>query len=118
MGVALNAQMQLVNPSLTFRLHNQFKSGQIEADQNPMTKFLLPFSVLMMISASTLSHAAELSPWLGSDGQAPFQLDPNTMVAVTFAADPLQTGSTSKRNCNLETCTLPPLTAKTAPTNP
>jgi hypothetical protein len=55
---------------------------------------------------------------MGGDGQPPFQLDPNTMVAVTFVADPLQTGSTSKRNCNLKTCTALPLTAKTPVIDP
>lgn len=83
-----------------------------------MPKLLLPLSVLMMISLPTTGQSAELSPWLGNDGQAPFQLDPNTMVAVTFAADPLQTGSTSKRDCNLETCVPQPLAAKTPILNP
>jgi hypothetical protein len=56
-------------------------------------------------------HAAELSPWLGSADQIPFQLDPVTMVAVTFAADPLQTGSTGKSTCGPPHCIL---TAKPA----
>jgi hypothetical protein len=83
-----------------------------------MIKLSLPLFVFAVFSFSSASQAAELSPWMGGEGQAPFQLDPNTMVAVTFAADPLQTGSTSKRDCNLETCTPQPLAAKTPLTNP
>jgi hypothetical protein len=83
-----------------------------------MIKLSLPLCVFLMLSFSSASQSAELSPWMGGEGQAPFQLDPNTMVAVTFAADPLQTGSTSKRDCSLETCALLPLTAKTPLTNP
>ena len=83
-----------------------------------MTKLLLPLFAFAALSLSSASQAAELSPWMGGEGQAPFQLDPVTMVAVTFAADPLQTGSTSKRDCSRETCTLLPLAAKTPLTNP
>ncbi len=83
-----------------------------------MTKLSLPLFALIMLGVLTSSEAAELSPWMGGDHQTPFQLDPNTMVAVTFAADPLQTGSTSKRDCGLETCTLLPLTAKMPLTKP
>ncbi len=60
---------------------------------------------------SPVVNAAELSPWLGSQEQAPFQLDPNTMVAVTFAADPLYTGSTAAAPCQPTGCALPPKTA-------
>jgi hypothetical protein len=60
---------------------------------------------------TTSANAAELSPWMGSDDQAPFQLDPNTMVAVTFAADPLHTGSTTSALCESTGCTLPPKAA-------
>jgi hypothetical protein len=70
---------------------------------------------LAMLAGLTLTvpptHAAELSPWLGSADQIPFQLDPVTMVAVTFAADPLQTGSTGKWTCGAPHCIL---TAKPA----
>jgi hypothetical protein len=71
------------------------------------------FTIVTFLAVPAISYAAELSPWMGNDGQVPFQLDPNTMVAVTFAADPLQTGSISKPKCNLETCLLPNKTAKT-----
>ena len=47
------------------------------------------FAVLGVLSGTT-AMASELTPWFGSVDQTPFQLDPNTMVAVTFAADPLQ----------------------------
>ncbi len=73
--------------------------------------------------ASPSVSAAELSPWLGSTDQSPFQLDPHTMVAVTFAADPLQTGSTTKLPCQAEGCTAhpkaakPPVTAAGTPQN-
>jgi hypothetical protein len=77
-----------------------------------LPKYLVLFAICF---APTMAGAAELSPWLGNDGQAPFQLDPHTMVAVTFAADPLQTGSTTKPHCNLQTCTLQPNTAKDNP---
>ena len=59
---------------------------------------------LLSLSFTLPTQAAELSPWMGSNEQTPFQLDPNTMVAVTFAADPLQTGSTSKLPCDPKTC--------------
>lgn len=52
------------------------------------------------------AYATELSPWLGSADQVPFQLDPVTMVAVTFAADPLHTGSTGKTTCGSPHCIL------------
>lgn len=83
-----------------------------------MIKLSLPLVGLIMLGLPVFSQAAELSPWMGAAGQAPFQLDPNTMVAVTTATDSLQTASTSKRNCDLETCTALPLTAKTPLTNP
>lgn len=71
---------------------------------------------LSLICASLLfcqqATASELSPWLGSDDQAPFQLDPNTMVAVTFAADPLHTGSTVAALCEPAGCALHPKAAK------
>jgi hypothetical protein len=66
----------------------------------------------LALSASLVLHtaavgAAELSPWMGSADQIPFQLDPVTMVAVTFAAaDPLQTGSTGA--CPPRGCTVQP----------
>ncbi len=59
-------------------------------------------TVLVLSAAPVL--AAELSPWLGSTDQTPFQLDPTTMVAVTFAADPLSTGSLSKLSCLSKGC--------------
>jgi hypothetical protein len=59
--------------------------------------------------------AAELSPWLGSADQTPYQLDPHTMVAVTFASDPLQTGSLSKVVCDPLSCTATPTSANRAP---
>jgi hypothetical protein len=50
-------------------------------------------------------HAVELSPWMGSADQTPFQLDPITMVAVTYAgADPMQTGSTGAVLCRPQGC--------------
>ncbi len=70
----------------------------------------LPTLLLCLMLAAS-AGAAELSPWLGNDGQAPFQLDPTTMVAVTFAADPLHTGSIAKAPCNTETCLMPPKAA-------
>jgi hypothetical protein len=83
-----------------------------------MTKLLRPVFLLLLLGAPFTSHAAELSPWMGNEGQAPFQLDPTTMVAVTFAADPLQTGSTGKRQCTLESCATKPMTAMTPAYNP
>jgi hypothetical protein len=86
-----------------------------------MPKLSLLFSLLTFTAVTftpVISQAAELSPWMGGDGQAPFHLDPNTMVAVTFAADPLQTGSTTKRDCAPETCSLMPMPAKTLPSTP
>ncbi len=71
-------------------------------------------AVLMTVHAG----AAELSPWLGNDSQVPFQLDPNTMVAVTFAADPLQTGSLPAVKCNQKTCLMNAKPAKSESTNP
>jgi hypothetical protein len=89
---------------------------------NTTMKFSTPNQTLIratlcasIVLYSPVAVAAEPSPWLGSDEQAPFQLDPNTMVAVTFAADPLHTGSTTKAPCDLAGCTLPPKTAITPP---
>ncbi len=58
----------------------------------------------MALLIATPALASELSPWFGSTDQTAFQLDPNTMVAVTFAADPLQTGSLSKPGCVTQGC--------------
>lgn len=60
-------------------------------------------AALCLLSGSP-AMAAELTPWLGSADQTPFQLDPNTMVAVTFAADPSQTGSLSAAPCPPKGC--------------
>jgi hypothetical protein len=70
---------------------------------------------VLLISSAFLAlpvAAAELSPWMGSTDQSPFQLDPVTKVAVTFAADPLQTGSLSALPCKSVGCALPPEAAK------
>jgi hypothetical protein len=73
---------------------------------------LIRMSVLgLVVFLATAASAAEPSPWLGSDEQAPFQLDPITMVAVTFAADPLHTGSTTSAPCKPTGCALPPKAA-------
>jgi hypothetical protein len=65
------------------------------------------------VFAGSAAHATELSPWMGSADQVPFQLDPATMVAVTFAAaDPLQTGTTAKLACATPHCITPPEPAK------
>jgi hypothetical protein len=64
--------------------------------------------VAVILSTATPALASELSPWLGSADQIPFQLDPTTMVAVTFAADPLQTGSLSKPSCLAAHCKTTP----------
>jgi hypothetical protein len=72
--------------------------------------------VLMLLAAIAVpgsAQAAELSPWLGSADQLPFQLDPTTMVAVTFAGDPLQTGTTAKAPCPPATCLTGADTART-----
>jgi hypothetical protein len=65
----------------------------------------------LVIAGTSPAMATQLSPWLGSADQTPFQLDPTTMVAVTFAADPLQTGSMSKAPCHTEGCVPAPKTA-------
>ena len=69
-------------------------------------------ALAMLALSSTASQAVELSPWMGSEDQIPFQLDPTTMVAVTFAADPLQTGSIRKRACPKQGCVLATKPAK------
>jgi hypothetical protein len=68
-----------------------------------------------VLFAPFAAGAAELSPWFGSEDQTPFQLDPVTMVAVTFAADPLQTGSTDKIICLPPGCIPVPGAATNAP---
>jgi hypothetical protein len=74
---------------------------------------------VMALSTLPTAKAAELSPWLGSADQLPFQLDPQTMLAVTFAADPLQTGSlgrTAQPDLCLPTgCVESRKTAKSSP---
>jgi hypothetical protein len=75
----------------------------------------LPILVALTVTASSMgfsANAAELSPWFGSGDQSPFQLDPITMVAVTFAADPLATGSKDKAPCLAAGCLPLPKTAK------
>lgn len=89
-----------VNP-LTFRLPDGSKPSC-------MTVFTLRqnairFAVLASLFAPAAA-AAELAPWMGSADQTPFQLDPVTMVAVTFAADPLHTGSIPKAPCPRQGC--------------
>jgi hypothetical protein len=65
-----------------------------------------------IVICTSTAEAAELSPWMGSADQTAFQLDPVTMVAVTFAtADPLQTGSTGKRICGPHSCVAAPMPA-------
>jgi hypothetical protein len=59
-----------------------------------------------LVAMPTAASAAELSPWLGSDDQTPFQLDPNTMIAVTFAADPLHTGTLASATCLPDSCEI------------
>ena len=76
-------------------------------------------TIRMMLAAFALSVAmpvlaAEPSPWLGSPGQTPFQLDPVTMVAVTTAGDPLQTGSVSPAPCVPKSCATTPKTVSDA----
>jgi hypothetical protein len=90
---------QPVNPSFTCRLQAS-NMKKIAFMRNMIRSGTLAFA----LAAAAAAQAAELSPWLGSEDQIPFQLDPVTMVAVTFAADPLQTGSVSKAPCLPETC--------------
>lgn len=62
-------------------------------------------TVLTVLALSALPvMAAELSPWLGSPDQSPFQLDSITMIAVPLAADPMSTGSLTKPPCQSEGC--------------
>jgi hypothetical protein len=69
------------------------------------------------------AHAAELSPWFGSNDQTPFQLDPDSMAAVNPAADVLQTGSVDKAPCPTTGCihlpepAIQPKTAEGTPQN-
>jgi hypothetical protein len=72
------------------------------------------FAVLSLVSGGP-AMAAELTPWFGSADQTAFQLDPNTMVAVTFAADPLQTGSLSTAQCPSKGCAPTPDAARDRP---
>jgi hypothetical protein len=109
-AAALASQRQAVKPPLTF--HSQYQSNS-----KGMKTFLCPSYMIRStaLAAALLlgqpASATELSPWMGSDDQSPFQLDPVTMVAVTFAADPLQTGSLTKAPCQPMGCTLPPKAA-------
>jgi hypothetical protein len=103
--------------NFSFTLSVQFKATMKLFSQSlTMIRHSLLATVILLIPTA---NAAELSPWMGSDEQAPFQLDPNTMVAVTFAADPLHTGSISTAPCKPETessgCIQPSKTAKTPP---
>lgn len=77
-------------------------------------------SIRMMVAALCLlsgspAMAAELTPWLGSADQSPFKVDPNTMVAVTFAADPSRTGSLSTAPCPTKGCVPTIGAAKSGP---
>lgn len=82
-----------------------------------------PFAIRTMLAVGILGFAStgfadQLSPWLGSADQTPFQLDPVTMVAVTFAADPLHTGTVKPAPCPQAGCEIVPNAATTGrPTN-
>jgi hypothetical protein len=52
-----------------------------------------------------LAKAAEPSPWVGNDGQAAFQLAPQTMASVKTTDNAQQTQGVTKLHCNLESCT-------------
>jgi hypothetical protein len=65
-------------------------------------------TALCLALFSVPAIANDVSPWFGNADQQPFQLDTNTMMAVTTNADPLQTGSLSQRDCLPETCALVP----------
>jgi hypothetical protein len=70
----------------------------------PMTGTIRMMLTAFCLGMATPVMAGEPSPWLGSGDQTPFQLDPVTMVAVTTAGDPLQTGSLSFVPCLPESC--------------
>jgi hypothetical protein len=72
---------------------------------NFMRHLLLWATLLATVAIPVHVIAAEPSPWFGSSEQVPFQLDASTKVAVTFAADPLQTGATSEAPCLPGGCT-------------
>jgi hypothetical protein len=59
---------------------------------------------LCMGLLSAPATATELSPWLGSNDQTPFQLDANTMLAVTAETDALSTGSLATLACVSKGC--------------
>jgi hypothetical protein len=98
--------------ALTFRLLFPFKSWTM-TNLVSKSRLALGVSVLFLTAVLPLpASAAELSPWMGSADQAAFQLDPNTMLAVTSTNDPLQTGSLSTvENCNPVGCNKPVQTA-------
>ena len=70
--------------------------------------------VAFSLCLASPAMAADPSPWLGSTDQMPFQLDPVTMVAVTTAGDPLETGSLSAKPCLPESCATAPKSATKA----
>jgi len=79
-------------------------------------KNLLRISAFLFhaLGLAGIAQAAELSPWLGSAEQAPFQLDTDTMIAVSTVNDPLQTGSLSSIDkCDAVGCKKPVQAATT-----
>jgi hypothetical protein len=79
-----------------------------------MTRTIRMMFTALSLTAAMPVMAAEPSPWLGSIDQTPFQLDPVTMVAVTTAGDPLQTGSLSHSPCLPKSCVTTPVPASNA----
>ena len=72
------------------------------------SKILAIRAALCLALFSAPALATDVSPWLGSTDQQPFQLDTNTMMAVKSDADPMQTGSLSRPFCKSETCVEAP----------
>jgi hypothetical protein len=109
-AAALALQRQAVKLSLTF--HSQYQFNSKEMKTFLCASHMIRFTALAagLLSGHPAS-ATELSPWMGSDDQSSFQLDPETMIASTLTSDPLQTGSLTKADCQPMGCTLPPKAA-------
>jgi hypothetical protein len=114
-AAALALQGRVVKPLLTFHSQYRFNSEAMKTSLSP-SQMIRSAAVTAIVLLVQPASATELSPWMGSDDQSPFQLDPVTMVAVTFAADPLQTGSLTKAPCQPTGCTLAPKPAIEIPT--
>jgi hypothetical protein len=75
--------------------------------QTPTNRMIRLAVFLCVVPLPLNAFAAELSPWFGGSDQTAFQLDRQTMGAVTLASDPLQTGSLPPDTCAVTGCTPP-----------